>query len=470
MALSRAVMTHSSSRKFRLVAVFIGSGFFCGLPCIAAETARPNQAPPEVESQVARYLDEEWRQKLGMLSQQIAADPQNAALLVTRGEVLLKARLLDGRYDFQGALLDFQKATELNPKNLAAWVGMARATTPVALEPEGTQITAPPPSDADLRQKKRDYLQKALDLDPKFAPALAEMGWIAWEEATGGRAPISRVAAIAKPSPESVEQLKTAQTFAEEAIQIAPRSGRSWLLKAEILADSNRAREALEAYKTALSFDAISAQEALQMRVDALDAMGDSADALLYLAALEALDGPLSPDFYALRARAKFRLQDWEGAAADVDKAVEVAGKGARKAAMLVLRGQLKLRQNDAAGAKTDFEAAYAADPKNLDALDVLRQIYAAQGQFAASIQVSNQLLEQRNDAHQVRFLLAMLLAFTGDLGGSKTAYEASIGKISRRDVENQLQDVTKNLGKAPSFEPLLQAQKILQEELAKRG
>ncbi|MBW3635279.1 MAG: tetratricopeptide repeat protein [Armatimonadetes bacterium] len=430
---------------------------------MAQETREQKKAPQQRGIESQQYIDDEWGRKIGLLSPQIAAEPNNVALLLARGEALLRARLFDGSHDTPNAFLDFQKAAEINPKDPAAWVGMARAITRSELPQNGAEA-------ANFEAKKRAYLQKALDLNPQFAPSLVEMGWMEWEGATGGVAPLSRLASIVKPSPENTAQLKKAGILAEEALQIDAQSGRAWLLKAEVLADSNRARDALEAYKTSLALDAVPAREALKARVDAFDATEASADALLYLAVLEPLEQPVPPDFYALRARAKFRLQDWEGAAADTDKAVESAGRGARRAAMLVLRGQLKLQQNDPVGAKTDFEAAYAADPKNLDALDVLRQIYAAQGNFTASIRVSNQLLEQRSDAHQVRFLLAMLLAFTGDMEGSKAAYEASVSQVSRRDVENQLQDVTKNLKKAPTFEPLLQAQRILQQELTKRG
>lgn len=444
-------------------AIFLACGLFFGSNSHAQETLGQNQAPQRVGIDFQHYIDDEWGRKIGLLSPQIAVEPRNLALLLARGEALLRARLFDGSHDTQNAFFDFQKAAEIDPKNPAVWVGMARATSAREVPSERAEAV-------NVGEKKRAYLQKALDLDPKFAPALLEIGWMEWEAATGGATPLSRFASIVKPSAEITAQLKKAGALAVEALQIDAQSGRAWLLKAEVLADSNRAQEALEAYKTALALDAVPAREALKARVDALDAMEAATDTLLYLAVLEPLQQPVPPDFYALRARAKFRLQDWEGAAADTDKAVESAGRGARRAAMLVLRGQLKLQQNDAAGAKADFEAAYAADPKNLDALDVLRQIYAAQGNFAASIRVSNQLLEQRSDAHQVRFLLAMLLAFTGDLQGSKLAYETSIGKVSRRDVENQLQDVAKNLKKAPTFEPLLQAQKMLQQELAKRG
>ncbi len=459
-------MESSSCPRFRRksfwgVVSFLACGFVFGSNGLTQETREPNKAPQQRGIEFQQYIDDEWGRKIALLSPQIAVAPTNVALLLARGEALLRARLFDGRHDIQNAFLDFQKATEVDPQNPAAWVGMARAT-------DLREVRSDAGESANF-ERKRAYLQKALDLDPKFAPALAEMGWMEWEGATGGVAPLSRLASIVKPSPEKAAQLKKAGALAQEALQIDAQSARAWLLKAEVLADSNRARDALEAYKTSLALDRVPAQEALQARVDALDAMEASADALLYLAVLEPLDQPVPPDFYALRARAKFRLQDWEGAVADTDKAVESAGRGVRRAAMLVLRGQLKLQQNDPVGAKTDFEAAYAADPKNLDALDVLRQIYAAQGNFAASIRVSNQLLEQRNDAHQVRFLLAMLLAFTGDAEGSKAAYEASVGQVSRRDVENQLQDVTKNLKKAPTFTPLLQAQEILKQELAKR-
>lgn len=455
--------TRFRRKSYWSAASFLACGLLFGSNGLAQETREQNKAPQQRGIEFQQYIDDEWGRKIGLLSPQIAAEPGKVALLLARGEALLRARLFDGRHDTHNAFLDFQKAAEIDPKNPAAWVGMARATASREAASNGSEA-------ANFGEKKRAYLQKALDLDPKFAPALLEIGWMEWEGAMGGVVPLSRLASIIKPSPEITAQLKKAGALAEESLQIDTQLARAWLLKAEVLADSNRTQDALEAYKTSLALDAIPAQEALKARVDALDAMEASADVLLYLAVLEPLQQPASPDFYALRARAKFRLQDWEGAAADTDKAVESAGRGVRRAAMLALRGQLKLQQNDAAGAKTDFEAAYAADPKNLDALDILRQIYAAQGNFAASIRVSSQLLEQRGDAHQVRFLLAMLLAFTGDVEGSKQAYEASIGQVSRRDVENQLQDVTKNLKKAPAFEPLLQAQKMLQQELTKRG
>lgn len=193
---------------------------------IAAKQLAPNQAAVHLDLGQLCAAEKKWSEAEKELETAVQLDPSNATILGQYADFLVARQQLPkaialiqqfvnnnpnnasgrgmlGFLQFQtrnndGARAEFERAIQLDPKQVQAYLGLARvyqaenqtdsaiAQYQKALELQ--PISAPLSTmignlylDRDL-ETARKYFQKALDVDPNFAVALANMAWVDAQE------------------------------------------------------------------------------------------------------------------------------------------------------------------------------------------------------------------------------------------------------------------------------------------------
>ena len=142
--------------------------------------------------------------------------PASGATSGRSAESLLQSALQrQVRQDTHGAARDYQRVLELDPRNKQAWYGLG-----VIDQQEGRTARA------------RLSFEKALQIDPKFMSALYSEAYL-----------------LKSSDPDrAIELLK-------RAVSIEPKSAPIYLQLGSLLAEKNRAAEAEDAYRHAVTVD-----------------------------------------------------------------------------------------------------------------------------------------------------------------------------------------------------------------------
>ncbi len=223
--------------------------------------------------------------------------------------------------DAAGALADYTKALEIDPRFLPARYNRARLYLGSFQEP----------------RKALDDFAQMLKVNSKIAPV--------YSGRASARAALGDLAG-------ALEEMNA-------ALALAPQDARLYAVRAELRNRLKDHRGALQDAGAALARDPREAFALAQRAVakaglnDAPGALEDSSSALL-------LD-PRSSISFSTRAWAKNQLDDPEGAIEDASAALEI---DARQASAYVHRATARLKRNDARGARDDAAAALSLDPK----------------------------------------------------------------------------------------------------------
>jgi cellulose synthase operon protein C len=341
-----------------------------------------------------RIRARQYREAQAAVDRALAITPGSAEAHYLRGTV---AHI---RGDAAAALASYGKALELQPAHTEALVSRAGLLIDQGrVADAGRDVAELLRSAAD---DPRGFYMKALiaERDGNSAAAKAALNNI-----TGLLDPVPIEFLRYRPQAlmlgglahYGLNQREKAKPYLEAALRNQPQSGVAKLLAQIYLADKNvdRAIEALETYLRAQP--------------------GDS-QALLLLASAHMAQGR--------HGRATQLLQN--------------ALRSQDNADMRTMLGMSQVGGGKVVDAISSLEAAYAKDPKQLQAAVALATLYLQAGQAAKALKIAETQAQQRPAAPGLQNLLGMARARTGDATGARTAFEAA-ARLDPAFVEPQV-------------------------------
>ncbi len=355
------------------------------VPLIPAKPAAPlNTSEAESLEERARGLLEKGDNEgaLELAERAVALAPKRAQAYSRRGSVRISLG------DTAGALADYDRAIELDPSFFGAWHN--RGMLKMDRDPESafadfTKATELNPQDAvawfgrgalKIRAKDdkaaRPFLDRAIELDPKFVKALVVRGSTRVQtetraavedfdraialDPTNGPAHNDRAAAklMLGDRPGAIADFET-------LTRLDPRNKESWITLAKLrtmIGDHAKARDALG---EVIALDPKHAW-AWCARGTARSELGDHEGALADLAKSLELD-PKAGSTWASRGAARRRAGDLAGDLADCDRAIELEP---RNGAIYRERGKARRALGDRAAGLADLDKAVELAPKAL--------------------------------------------------------------------------------------------------------
>jgi len=299
-------------------------------------------------AEIARLKAELARKKDAASKQALIDDVRKEANKLAAKEWLDKGQYLANSKDYEGAVVNYNRAIELDPKS--AWAHIYRASSKMML--------------ADFYGALSDY-DKAIELDPKNATAYATRAW-----AKGGLNDFGNALKDGETAVTLDPKLALAYYFRgwarwglkdyngaikdfDKAIEFDSKLVWAYIWRASskmMLADFYGA---LSDYNKAIELDPKNAT-AYANRAWARGGLNDFSNALKDGDTAVALDPKLALAFY-FRGWSKGGLKDYNGAIRDLDKAIELNPK---MGYAFYFRANFKADLGNTAGADSDYTTA----------------------------------------------------------------------------------------------------------------
>lgn len=218
--------------------------------------------------------------------------------------------------------------------------------------------------DDQLSKIARDYLAKAIKLDPKYGKAYALLAEIASQEGDLDKAIIYADKAMTCPHPTVLayqikagalgnqKKYKEALVVVDQAIAMADYKPELHRNRGAILENLNRYEDALKSYRQANALNPTDWTYFQVVRV--LQKLNKNAEALATLNQMSE-HNPRDADIYRARAILKTKTGDTRGAVQDYDKAIELeptAKTYKERAALHLKMGNVNLQRRDLADAE----------------------------------------------------------------------------------------------------------------------
>lgn len=384
----------SASTRFELLMLKAGAADDMGDGRVAMQLLEKARALDAASMQTwlaearVRIRNRQFQDALKAVNKALELAPGKAQPLYVRGT------LAHTQGDLKGALAYYDKALQGDPEYVEALISRA-----------GLLLDLNRPADV---RKDVDALLKVDPKDPRGAylsSLLAEREG----RAADAKADLAKVTALLGPIPVEalryrpqllmlgglahfgLDQTEKAKPYLEGVLRGQPGSPAAKLMAQIHVKEGNfdRAIEALDAY----------------LRQHPLDSQ-----ATLLLASAHSAQGRHTRAVVILRAAMQ------QGARPEVQHAL----------------GMALMRSGQFAGASTELEAAYKANPKSSAIGSSLAALYLQLGQAAKAAKVAEQVTATHKDQPGLLFLLGKARAEAGDTKGARTALEAAIKAAPR--------------------------------------
>ncbi|MBI3724230.1 tetratricopeptide repeat protein, partial [bacterium] len=260
------------------------------------------------------------------------------------------------RADYEGAIADFTKALELDPKSATAWSDRGAARV-LAKDNAGALGDC----------------ARAIELDPKLATAWSNRAYVRSREGDydGAISDATRAIELDPKSSRTWYHRGCARRHKQDhaganadltrALELDPRHLDSWVERGLARLDQGDIEGALADENRAIELDPRSAEGGYLARGIASLRKGHIAGAIVDFGRQIELD-PKQPAAWSRRGEARVHSRDFQGAVADYTRAIELGGKDDLS---WKGRGYARYHAGDFEGAISDFTRAIELDPKN---------------------------------------------------------------------------------------------------------